>query len=319
MPIRAVESRFQFGRAPRFAALAAILISSVISAVATALPLSVEVERCRIEAPLGYERPLAALAADARRILLAIEADLALRPVAPYRMLLIPPGVARDAEVLALERAVPEWAAGFMLPSYRIGAIRMGAAEQYPYGSVASVLGHEATHQLLHDAVDGKLPRWFEEGVAMWEERRWGMTDAAVLAGSLLGREVPALADWDGSFSGSADAARLGYAAAFSFVASESRRTDPQLLRRLVHETERRPFVEAWRVVTGEPLAVTHARWRARVLPRYRWLGLIAGASPLWLGITLLTILAGVRRRARARDQRRRWIDEERQARELGP
>src|SRR5262245_28327491 len=52
-----------------------------------------------------------------------------------------------------IDRAAPPWAAGYMIPSLRLGAVRLAQASQYPYGTLESALAHEATHMLLHDAV----------------------------------------------------------------------------------------------------------------------------------------------------------------------
>lgn len=286
---------------------------------AQALPLREDVGLCRIEAPAGQERALADLVAAARPMLPAIERELGIRPLARYRMLLIPPGVVRDSELVALEASAPAWAAGFILPAFRVGAIRIAQAQNYPYGSVASVLAHESTHLLLHDAVGGRLPRWFEEGVSMGQERRWSFVDAAMLSTSLGGRDLPPLDHWDEAFLGSAEEARLAYAAAFSFVAWQSRRGEPAVAARLVLESRRRPFGRAWLVVTGEPLEASYAEWRRTTAIPHRWLGRIAGASPLWIGITILALIAGLVRRARAREVRRRWEEEERRSWEIGP
>ena len=300
----------------RRAFLPALALCAALASSAAALPLRERVGPCVLEAPAGSERALRALALKARGILPQLEANLGARYAAPFRILLVPSAPSQDPELRALDAAAPPWAAGLLVPGRRVGAIRLAAASQYPYGTVESVLAHEATHMLLHDAAGDRLPRWFEEGVAMGEERRWSLQDIAVLSSSLLTSDLPAFDALDASFQASPGEARMAYAAAFGFVAWSGRRHGPGFVRAVLHEVRGRPFAAAWQAACGEPLAAAEAAWRARSLARYRWLAVLMTSSPLWIGITFLALFAGLRRRARARATRARWAAEERAARE---
>jgi hypothetical protein len=226
-------------------------------------------------------------------------------------MVLIPPGVLRDSDLIRLNAAAPPWAAGFTLPALRIGAIRVAAASQYPYGTLESVLAHEATHMLLHDAADGRLPLWFEEGVATWQGRKWSLEDVVVYSGALLTSDLPRLAELDSAFHSSAGEAQLAYAASFAFVSRAVRSHGPHFLREMLREAGRRPFAEAWQAVTGASLEATETAWRRDSLIRYRWLPVLTASSTLWVGISLLAMVAGARRRARAQKMREQWRAEE--------
>ena len=63
--------------------------------------IRVEVGACVIEAPLALRVHLEALAERAPSILPRIESSLGVRPAAPYRILLIPPGWSGDPEIAA--------------------------------------------------------------------------------------------------------------------------------------------------------------------------------------------------------------------------
>ncbi len=114
---------------------------------------------CTLEAPAGYADLLDDLAERAGVILPRLQHSLGVQPKAPYRIVLIPGGRVADSRVAALDRAVPSWASGFLISSRRVGGIRMARANHYPFSDLASVLTHEVTHMLLHDAVGGDLPR----------------------------------------------------------------------------------------------------------------------------------------------------------------
>jgi len=264
-----------------------------------------------LEAPAGHERVLSSLASRAAEILPRVEEDLGIRAKRRYRMVLIPTGLHRDSALARLDALAPPWAAGFMMPSQRLGAIRAAQAARYPYGTLESVLAHEVAHLLLHDAAAQRLPPWFQEGVATWVGRRWSLEDAMVYSGALLTTSLPRLAELEGFFDASAGEARLAYATSFSFVSWSIGRHGPTLPREVVRAAHTLPFAEAWRAVTGGSLADAEASWRRSSLIRFRWIPALMASSTLWIGITFLAVLAGIRRRARARRVREQWAREE--------
>ena len=81
-----------------------------------------------------------AVAERARTLLPRVEAELGTRAAAPYRIALIPPGTPDDPVLRDLEARAPPWAAGFMIPALRAGAIRIAEADRYPFSDLGSVL-----------------------------------------------------------------------------------------------------------------------------------------------------------------------------------
>ncbi len=266
--------------------------------------------------PLGLEGPqessgrLQALADRARVILPRIEAELGVQPAAPFRIVLIPPGSAPQAlpqDVRDLDAEAPAWAAGYLMAARRQGALRVAAADAYPYSDLASVLAHETTHMLLYDAAGPGLPRWFGEGVATGIERSWGLRDALVYSSSLLTGPLPPLRDLDAAFDAQDDRARAAYAAAFDFMLWTVRSYGQGVVREIVRQSASRPFPEAWRAATGASLERSEAQWRRGSLLLYRWIPALTGTTALWSGITVLALLAAARRRSRARRLLERW------------
>jgi hypothetical protein len=267
---------------------------------------------CVLEAPPDLRVHLERLAARAAAFLPHLEEEIGAQPAAPWRIVLIPASPSDDPEIRALDAAAPAWAVGFILPHRRVGAIRVGRADRYPYADLASVLAHEATHMLLHDAAGAGLPRWFGEGVATALERRWGMRDVLVYSSSLLTGPLPRLDELDPAFDAGGHAARAAYAAAFDFLRATRHRHGRGVVRAIVREAGARPFPEAWEAATGEPLARSEAAWRRGSLVVYRWIPALTGTGAVWGGITALALAAIARHRARRRAILERWEMEER-------
>jgi hypothetical protein len=266
-----------------------------------------------LEAGPGAERALERLADDARGIVPRLEADLGVRFAGPFRMVLIAPnarGRLADPMLVGLDEGAPPWAAGYVVTGARLGAIRLGLSSQYPYGSPTSVLAHEATHVLLHDAAGERLPLWFQEGVATLEGRRWSLEDWVIDAANVLGDEAPTLDELNGYFGASEPLAREAYASSFSFVSWVVGARGPGVLPDLLRAARDRPFADAWAAATGSTLAADEAAWRKAMTIRYRWAGALTASATLWLLVSVLAFLIGAWRRWRQRRVRERWPDE---------
>lgn len=270
-----------------------------------------------LEGPASYRLVLEELAGRARAFLPEIERDLGVEAAAPILMVLIPPDTSPYPAVIRLDAAAPPWAAGFALSEARVGGIRIARADRYPFGDAGGVLAHEVAHVLIHDAAgagSGALPRWFNEGVATWVQRKWSLRDAFVYSSALVRGPLPTLAEMDRAFATSEAGARLAYAASFDFVAWSADEYGDDVVRRVLRETrraERRPFSESWRAATGVPLGTSERAWRRTSLALYRWVPALTGAGTLWVMVTLLFLVAAWRRRARTRDLYERWEEED--------
>lgn len=289
---------------------AGLLLLPLLPSAVASDRIQVQVGACTLEAPARFRDDLYHLAQQAEHLFPKLEKDLGVAPIAPYRIVLIPPEPV-DEELRQLDAAAPAWAAGFWISSRRIGAIRLSRVTRYPHDDMTSVLVHEVAHMLLHDATDGRLPRWFGEGVATWEGRRWGLRDLFVYSTGLLTHRLPPLLELDQMFRGSGPRARVGYAASFDFVGWTVRRYGRDVLPRILREARRRDFADAWKEATGTSFAAAEASWRRRSLLWYRWLPALLGTTPLWIAISLLTLVAAARRRARSREILARWGEED--------
>lgn len=291
----------------------AVLTGLALPAPVTALEIArIQIGDLVLEAPVALETELAQLADASRRIVPNLERDLGVSARGPYRIVLIPGTRPLDPEIQQLDALAPPWAAGFMVGSLRLGAIRIGEVRRYPYDSAEEVLAHEIVHMLLYDAAGHPLPAWFSEGVATWEGRRRGVRDFVISASAVLAREPPTLAQIDAQFRAGSTSARQAYAASLDFVAWSVRRHGPDFVPRVIARLGDLPVEEAWEITADESLADSEERWRQRSVWIHRWLPLIGSTSTLWIGISLLAVLAGLARRHRDREMRARWEAEDR-------
>jgi len=261
--------------------------------------------------PDGSERTFEVLGPRAPAIVAEVSRALGAGPAAPFRMVLLPANGLRDTALARFDHGAPAWAAGYMEPRSRTGAIRLGQASRYPYGTPEAVLAHESAHQVLHDLHGEPLPLWFEEGVCTWVARDWQLEDVLQLSSRLITHSLPSLDALDQRFRGPPDQVDQAYAASFAFVSWSVARYGPAFVRDVLGETRTHGFERAWLLAAGERLDRAEAAWRRESLFRYRWLPILAGSGTLWFAVMFIAFLVWVRRRRRARLLEAEWARDE--------
>jgi len=171
----------------------ALLLASLLSLEAAAagpVPLVMEKEP-------GLP-PAAARLADAPHLWVADVMDLVgvQQPGPPIRVLLAP-------ESSPLAKSAPSWVAGYTDGVSNVVVLLPERTPSYPDGGLEEVLAHEVAHVLIHRASGGRrIPRWFNEGVAMLAARSWRLRDQTYLALALLRAEKVPLWKLDDLFEG---------------------------------------------------------------------------------------------------------------------
>lgn len=220
--------------------------------------------------------------------------------------------------VLATEDSVvaagaPPWVAGYARSD---GLIVLFPARVpiYPNSSLDELLGHEVAHVLIARAVKGQeVPRWFNEGLAMLAEEGWAWDHSARAALALVRGQSYELVDLDRYFAGSR--AEVGGAYALSaalvkaFVDRYGREFPAAVLSRVAASES---FESAFAIGAGATLEEAEdAYWRRHALWN-RWLPFLGSPTTLWIAVSLLALLAIVRRRSRDRKLAEAWEAEER-------
>lgn len=231
----------------------------------------------------------------------------------PIRAVVLPRGAIVDPNLRALDRGAPDWAAGYALSDQRLLVIRLAQSETYPYFDAGGVLAHEVAHVLIADAAGGsdRIPRWFNEGVASAEQRRWNLRDTLVSASGAVFGPLPTLDEMDAAFGGSASRARYAYAASFDFVRWARGEYGDGVVRDVLSEARTQPFPAAWRQATGDYLWHSEEAWRSSSVWLYRILPLLTNTGNLWLLVIVVFFAAMWARRRKTRKLMEKWEEEE--------
>ena len=257
----------------------------------------------------GNRSEALSLASRAPEILADLERDLGIHAPPAIAVRILPPR--GEAAERRGSGDAPDWAVGYVPGSSDSVVLRGDLIRSYPFEDLLSLFGHELTHVLL-DTLPVKevagLPRWFQEGVAVAESRRWSFRDVYTLGTTLwVGSPAP-LSRITDSFPADEPSARAAYAESFSFIGFLEREHGPGAVRKIVAAmAEGETFDAAFNRVTGGTVAGVERAWRDRVTFAYRWVPALTSTSVLWIGITLLVLAGRLARRKRERAIQEAW------------
>ncbi len=294
---------------PRTATMPAMGHTLLAAAALAAMAFGSEVAALEllVEAPPEY-------AAEAARLRAFSHHDFR----ATANLLGIPPPRGPVRLVLASERSplagrAPSWVSGYALAPLGTIVLFPARVPSYPDRSLEALFEHEMAHLLIAQAAGGQpLPRWFDEGLATVAAREWGIEDRARFALAVIGPGPHTLAELEAGFLGSAAAARRSYATSAALLRHLLRRFGPGFVAAtLRHVAAGRDFEAAFRDATGTSPAVAAAVFFGKENLWNTWVPFLTSATALWLGITLLALLAVRARRRRDAVIRARWAAEE--------
>lgn len=235
-----------------------------------------------------------------------IEQFDASNPEPPIHVVLVP-------ETSELARRVSQWISGFAVGESSLVVLFPARAPGYPDETLEDVLRHEVAHVLMWRATGGRpVPRWFDEGVAMEVERQRRWQDQTQLFYQLVTGGETDLQHLERLFDGGPSNQTRAYALAGAFVddllRQHGRNTVRDTLMRVHSGTD---FDTAFAAVTGSSPSHAEAEfWRSQRMWT-SWVPIVSSTTTLWVGVTLLALLAIYMRRRRNREIEEEWAKED--------
>jgi len=209
--------------------------------------------------------------------------------------------------------STPSWVAGYAYGSLGTVVLFPDRTPSYPYGSFEEVVLHEIAHVLAARAAGFQaVPRWFNEGLAIVGAGTWSLDDQSWLTLAAVLDPQPTLTELETMFRGSRRQTARAYALSGAFVRDLHRRKGPEAIADvLARQALGLSFDEAFRRTIGtDPDTAAAVSWR-RYSFWHRWVPIVTSSLTLWVGITLLALWAGVRKKRRRTALEEKWEAEE--------
>jgi hypothetical protein len=214
----------------------------------------------------------------------------------------------------AVAQNTPPWIAGFAYPSLGIAVLFPERSPSYPDSNFEDLVLHEVSHILTARAAGARpVPRWLDEGLALFIGRPWQLEDRSRLTWAMLReREMP-MVDLEGRFNSDRASATRAYAIAGAFVHDLVRKRGVDSMGAILAGIALGlPFPEAFERAIGVSLSQAESFFWDYHSVWHRWVPLVSSSMALWLAITLLALLAFRRRRSLDAALLQEWEEQER-------
>lgn len=222
------------------------------------------------------------------------------------RVVLVPEGsrIARDTA---------PWVGAFADAAHDLIVLFPDRIGSYPHDSLEVVLHHEVAHILAARAAGGgRLPRWFNEGLASVAERSWDIDNRSRFLWATVIAGQPTVTTLEGLFAGDGRDAARAYIISHAIVRDVIRRHGTAVVPRILSGVAAgSTFDNAFIGATGTTVrGATRLFWRSSG-GWEEWITFLASPFTLWTLITSLALAAIWRHRLRRAARRRRWEAEE--------
>lgn len=199
----------------------------------------------------------------------------------------------------------PEWGAAIAFPvSRRI--VMQGRSAGSDAGDPRETLRHELAHLALHEDLDERAPRWFDEGYASYAAHEWRREDALTTNFALALRGMPTFEELERQFTGPASVVAAAYALSYRAVTDLADLDAIHGLALFFADWKTTGSMDkAMRAAYGMTLADFETRWRTRTRRRYGGLALFGDVTVAGLVLLLLVGPLQVARRRRDRERMR--------------
>jgi hypothetical protein len=207
----------------------------------------------------------------------------------------------------------PRYASGVAYSDIGLVLLTLQPVEANARHDLAEVFRHELAHVALHDAVDGRpIPRWFNEGLAVFASGEGSVTRLQTLWTATMSKQLLPLARLERTFPTDAVGVSVAYAQAADVVRFLIRREDQQRFVSLLERIRKgQAFDASLKDAYGLDLATLEFEWREDVSRRYTFWPAVFSGSFVWAGAVVLFVWAWRRRRKRSDETLARWGREE--------
>jgi hypothetical protein len=195
---------------------------------------------------------------------------------------------------------IPFWAVGVAYPSLNLIIIQSPRAIKRGHIDLKKVFKHEFTHIALGRAFRGreKVPRWLNEGLAMYESREWDFSRVSTMTRAVLTGSLIPLSEITYFFPHDADRAALAYSESFYLISFLISRYGRESFHGFIKEySGGKGLKEVMLEVYGIGWEELEERWINYLKLRFSWIPIITSASTLWFLVTIVFILGYLRKR----------------------
>jgi hypothetical protein len=209
---------------------------------------------------------------------------------------------------------IPSWSAAVAYPSLNLIIIQSPKAIKGQSIDLGKILKHEFTHIALGKAFSKReeIPLWLNEGLAMYESREWDLSRISTITRAVLTDSLIPLSEITRLFPLEANKAELAYSESFYLISFLISQYGKENFHRFLKEySGGKALKEVLREVYGIKWEDFEEKWKNYLKVRFSWFPLVTSTTTLWFLVTVVFILAYIRKKKAARLKFEQWEGEE--------
>ena len=209
---------------------------------------------------------------------------------------------------------VPTWSAAVAYPSLNLIIMKSPRVMKGGQMDLAKVFRHELTHIAVGRAFRGReeVPRWLDEGLAMYESREWSLSRVSTMTKAVLTDSLIPLSEITSSFPREVARAELAYSQSFYLISFLVSKFGRENFHRFIREYIRGGDLKEILVkVYGIGWDDFEEEWKGYLRLRFSWIPILTSTTTLWFLITLVFILGYARKKRAQRMLYEQWEQED--------
>ncbi|MGB9594741.1 MAG: peptidase MA family metallohydrolase [Candidatus Poribacteria bacterium] len=217
----------------------------------------------------------------------------------------------------AVNAPIQDWAVGCAYPLQARIIILDPVLSEYRRLDLERIVKHEITHVVfglcIGENIDN-VPKWFNEGIAMFISDDWGYGNYWTILTATIGNSLLPLSSISDNFPTSEYQVRLAYSQSFSIISFISKRYGNEAMKSCIRELAKgKTFNEALVTATGANIDWIESIWLKDLKKRYKWLSILSSGFILWGGIIFILWIAIFRQKWKNRKIMKQWEEEEKE------
>jgi hypothetical protein len=211
-------------------------------------------------------------------------------------------------------RDIPHWVAGIAYHREAFILLKSPSAVKTVHYDIKKTFIHELSHIILGSVFnqDQQIPRWLNEGVAMYISREWNFNRVSSITFAVLTDSLLPLSEITRSFPADRRKVELAYCQSFYLISFLINKYGREKFHQFIRTYSRERILEDTMIkVYGINLRKFEEEWHSFLRIRFSWIPLITSTGTLWFVITLILICGYMVKRRKVHQTVREWEQEE--------
>lgn len=179
--------------------------------------------------------------------------------------------------------------------------------------TLEKTIRHELTHIVLGEVFKkGYLPRWLNEGLAMYEAKEWEWVNKMKIGTSYLTHQLLPLSNLIYTFPTDESQLSLAYTQSFDVLLFMMNEYGEDKIISLIKKLSSGTNLDlALKKTLGVNLFELEIAWQKSLKKRFNWIGVITNSYLLWLIFPMLCLLAYFIKRVQVKKKIKQWEEED--------